>query len=365
MATIPTRMAAVHLTGHGGFDKLVYRDDVPVPVPRRGEVLIRVGAAGVNNTDINTRIGWYSRSVNEGTTSESGQSGIAASKAEDSSWFGGAISFPRIQGIDACGRIVALGDGIDPARLGERVLVESCLREPVGWAPFQAWYLGSECDGGFAQYLKVPAVHAHRIQSELSDAELGSFPCAYSTAENMLTRTGVAANETVLVTGASGGVGSAAVQLARRRGARVIAVAGAAKHDALRELGAAAIVTRGADLVAALGAASVDVVVDVAAGPQWPQLIEVMNPGGRYAVSGAIAGPMVELDIRRLYLKDLTLFGCTCLEPGVFANLVRYIEAGDIKPLIARTFPLSEIVAAQRMFLAKQIVGKIVLIPPE
>ncbi len=364
MATIPNRMTAVLLTGHGGFDKLDYRDDVPVPVPRAGEVLIRVGAAGVNNTDINTRIGWYSKGVTEGTTTEGGQAGFASANANDATWSGAALALPRIQGIDACGRIVALGDGVDPARLGERVLVESCLREPVGWAPYRAWYLGSECDGGFAQYLKVPAAHAHRIRSDLSDAELASFPCAYSTAENMLTRARLAAGETVLVTGASGGVGSAAVQLARRRGARVIAVAGAAKQEALRGLGAAEVIARGADLIGALGRESIDVVVDVAAGPQWPQLLDVMKPGGRYAVSGAIAGPMVELDVRTLYLKDLTLFGCTCLEPGVFANLVRAIEAGEIKPVIARTFPLSDIVAAQRMFLAKQHIGKIVLLPP-
>lgn len=364
MTSIPTRMSAVLLTGHGGFDKLVFRDDVTVPSPGPGEVLIRVGAAAVNNTDINTRIGWYSKAVTEGTTATGGQSGIAADAA-DATWAGTALAFPRIQGIDACGRIVAVGEGVDAARLGERVLVEPCLRAPVGWAPYRSWYLGSECDGGFAQFVKAPAVHAHRIESALGDTDLASFPCAYSTAENMLTRARVAAGETVLVTGASGGVGSAAVQLAHARGARVVAVAGASKDAEVRALGAMRVVARGADLIAALGADSVDAVVDVAAGPQWPRLLGVLKPGGRYAVAGAIAGPMVTLDVRTLYLKDLTLYGCTCLDPGVFAGLVRKIETGAIRPVVAATFPLKDIVAAQEMFLAKTHVGKIVLIPPD
>src|SRR5579872_4202301 len=209
-------MKAVLLKGHGGFDQLEYRDDVPVPLPERGEVLIRVGAAGVNNTDVNTRTAWYSKAVSVGTTAEGAKAGYVGAKAEDSSWTGSALTFPRIQGADACGRIVALGEEVDAERLGDRVLVEPVFRQPVGWRPYEALYFGSECDGGFAEYARVPAVHAHKIQSRLSDAELASFPCSYSAAENMLTRSGLAAGETVLVTGASGGVGSAAVQLAKR-----------------------------------------------------------------------------------------------------------------------------------------------------
>lgn len=361
MTAIPRRMSAVLLTGHGGFEKLAWRDDVPVPEAGAGEVLIRVGAAAVNNTDINTRVGWYSKAVTEGTNAGGV---VAAAEAADATWAGTALAFPRIQGIDACGRIVAVGPGVAPGRIGERVLVEPCLRAPVGWAPWRAWYLGSECDGAFAQFVKVPAEHAHRIDSALGDAELASFPCSYSTAENMLTRAGVVAGESVLVTGASGGVGSAAVQLARARGARVIAVAGAAKEAEVRALGAEVFVARGGSLVAALGRDGIDAVIDVAAGPGWAELLEVLRPGGRYAVAGAIAGPMVTLDVRTLYLKDLTLFGCTCLGDGVFAGLVRVIESGAIRPVVAATFPLRDIVTAQELFLAKTHVGKIVLIPP-
>ena len=357
-------MTAVLLTGYGGFEKLEYRHDVPVPQPGPGQVLIRVAAAGVNNTDINTRIGWYSKTVSEPTTSEAGTGGLGVADDDEGTWSGITMDFPRIQGGDVCGRIVAVGGGVEADRIGQRVLVDPCLREPVGWRPYAACYLGSECDGGFAQYVAVPSVHVHAVDCGWSDAELASLPIAYSTAENMLTRSGASAGETVLVTGASGGVGSAAVQLAKRRGCEVIAVAGAAKAEAVRELGADLVIPRGENLTQALGRDRADVAIDLVAGPQWPELLEVLRPGGRYATSGAIAGPMVELDVRTLYLKDLSFFGCTVLEPEVFPNLVGYVERGEIRPALAGTYPLADIVRAQEDFLAKAHTGKLVLIPP-
>src|SRR5205807_148273 len=202
-----------------------------------------------------------------------------------------------------------------------------------------------------------------RIASPLSDAELATFPCAYSAAENMLTRAGLLAGEAVLVTGASGGVGSAAVQLAQRRDARVTAITSAAKAAQVKSLGAERILLRERELLDQISPEEIDVVIDVAGGSQWPGLLEVLRRGGRYAVSGAIAGPMVELDLRTLYLKDLRLLGCTILEPQVFANLVGYIERGEIRPVLAKAFPLRDIVQAQQEFLAKGFVGKLVLLP--
>lgn len=363
--SIPEKMVAVQLTGHGGFEKLVYREDVPVPSAGPGEVLVRIGAAGVNNTDINTRIGWYSKTVTYGTTSDGGSGGFEEASDEDATWGGAPLQFPRIQGIDGAGTIVAVGEGVDPSRVGERVLVDPCLREPAGNHRYYSWFYGSECDGAFAQFSVAPSVHTHKVESDLSDEELASFPCSYSTAENMLTRSKVAAGDRVLVTGASGGVGSAAVQLAKRRGAEVVAVCGLAKADEVKAAGAAEVISRDADLLAALGTESVDVVVDLVAGPSWPSLLEILKRGGRYAVAGAIAGPMVELDVRTLYLKDLSFFGCTVLEPEVFPNLVGYIERGEIKPLVAKTYPLSEIAQAQQDFLEKKHTGKLVLVPPK
>jgi NADPH:quinone reductase-like Zn-dependent oxidoreductase len=348
-------MHAVLLRGHGGVEQLEYRDDVPVPLPGPGQVLIRVRAAGVNNTDINLRIGWYSKAAAEAA-------GTGA-QADDGGWTGSALAFPMIQGADACGEIVAVGAGIAAARIGERVLVDPMLRPPGQLALGEARYFGSDCNGAFADYVAVPAPNARRISSTLSDVELASFPCSYSAAENMLTRAGVVAGETVLVTGASGGVGSAAVQLARRRGARVLAVASRAKAAAVGTLGADRVLERDAPLLDTLSRESVDAIVDVVGGPGFPVLLEVLRRGGRYAVAGAISGPRVELDLRTLYLKDLRLLGCTILEPEVFGNLVGYIERGEIRPLVSATYPLAEIAAAQREFLAKSHVGKIVLVP--
>lgn len=357
-------MKAVLLTGYGGYECLEYRTDVPVPRPAEAEVLVAVGAAGVNNTDINTRTGWYSPQVAQGTTAAGAAAGFEGVDAADPGWTGQAHRFPRIQGADGCGRIVAVGAGVPPSRVGERVLIEPIIRLPPGRASGTGiLYLGSECDGTFAEFVCVPAVNAHAIDTLLTDVQLASFPCAYGAAEHMIERSGVAARDLVLVTGASGGVGSAAVQLAVRRGARVIAVAGASKARSLHELGADRVIERDADLVAELGRESVDVVIDVVGGPQFGALLEVLRRAGRYAAAGAIAGPIVQLDLRTLYLKDLVLQGCTVFEPPIFRNLVRYIERGEIRPLIAGVYALEAIVEAQRDFSAKAHTGKIVLEP--
>lgn len=357
---IPKTMTAVLLTGHGDTDKLVLRHDVPVPTPKAGEVLIRVAASAVNNTDINTRIGWYSKKIEVETSAAAD----VAPDEDDASWSGVPLQFPRIQGADACGHVVAVGPGVDSARIGERVLVRNMLRSYVDYRPYECWTFGSEIDGGFAQFTVAPAREVFAVRCDWTDAELASVPCAYSTAENMLHRAGVKA-ERVLITGASGGVGSAAVQLAKRRGAEVIALCGAAKADEVRALGADQVLERGCDLVKALGRNSVDVVIDMVGGPGFPPLLDVLRLGGRYAVAGAIAGPICELDLRTVYLKDLTLYGCTFQEDAVFANLVTYIEAGEIRPTVARTYPLSEIAAAQADFLTKSHTGKLVLLPPK
>jgi NADPH:quinone reductase-like Zn-dependent oxidoreductase len=333
-------MDAVLLLGHGGPEMLEYRRDVPVPRAGPGEVLIAVRAAGVNNTDINTRVGWYS----------------------GGSWAGDAVTFPRIQGADVCGEIVKVGDGVADDRIGERVIVQGCLRSlrRNGRDP----WLGSELDGGFAQFVRVPSADTYRVETDLSDVQLAAVPCSYGTAENLLHRSNVAAGECVLVTGASGGVGSAAIMLARRRGAEVIAVAGADKAAAVRALGADRVIARDDVLVSVIGQGSVDVVIDLVGGPDWPSLLDVLRPGGRYAVSGAIGGPLVELDLRTVYLKDLTLIGCTSQDAEVFPALIGYLERGEIVPLIARTYPLERIADAQRDFVAKRHVGKLVLMVP-
>ena len=355
-------MSAVQLVKHGGIDSLIYNNNVSVPAISDNEVLIKVSAAGINNTDINTRIGWYSKKVTTDTNT-GGQSGFATAEDSDATWSGTPMEFPRIQGADCCGTIVQVGNSVDPARLGERALVRNMLRSYVGYRPFECWTLGSECDGAFAQYVKAPDIETYRVECNWTDAALASIPCAYSTAENMLHRADVKA-ETVLITGASGGVGSAAVQLAKRRGAKVIGIASKNKHNELRALGVDHLVDRNEDLVQALQDIEVDVVIDLVAGPTWPSLLDVLKRGGRYVTAGAIGGPIVELDVRTLYLKDLTFIGCTFQEDIVFKNLISYIENDEIKPIVAKTFPLESIIEAQELFLSKKFTGKLVLIPP-
>jgi len=350
--SIPTQMAAVLLTKHGGPEVLSYREDVPVPSAGPGEVLIKVAAAGVNNTDINTRTAWYSKSTADDD------------KDNDGGWGGVPLEFPRIQGADVCGHVVAVGQGVDPSRIGERVLAATMQQDPAADSPFACRVIGSEFDGGFAQFVVNPADETFVVNSDWTDVELASLPCAYSTAENMLHRIELSTGERVLITGASGGVGSAAVQLAKRRGAHVTAVAGSAKMSAVAALGADQMLPRGESLLAAMGANSVDVVVDLVAGEQWPELLDLLTLGGRYITAGAIGGALVELDVRTLYLKDLTLKGSTYQDRVVFENLIGYVERDEIRPVVHMTYPLSEIGAAQEAFEAKNFVGKIVLVPP-
>ena len=359
--SLPDTMKAMVTMGHGGLEQMVLHKDWPRPEPAAGEVLIRVAACGLNNTDVNTRSGWYSKTVTDATTGGA----FEEVGEDDPTWGGAPITFPRIQGADICGHIVAVGEGVDSARIGQRVITDGWLRDPDDPQNMdKAGYYGSERDGGFAEYATTLAVNAVPITSDLSDAELATFSCSYSTAEGMLTRANVTSADTVLVPGASGGVGGALVQLAKRRGARVIAMASEAKHEDVAKLGPDMILPRAPDnLRAALGAEKITVVADVVGGPYWPQLIDILERGGRYTCSGAIAGPMVEFDLRTFYLRDLTFTGSTVIDPQVMQNLVKYIEAAEIKPALAATYPLEELRDAQAAFIAKQHTGNIVVMP--
>jgi NADPH:quinone reductase-like Zn-dependent oxidoreductase len=354
-------MKAVVTTGNGGYEQLEYRD-VPIPKLDAGEVLLQVLAAGVNNTEINTRLGWYSSAVAAGTEDLTSAEQEAAKTKADGGW-NKATPFPFIQGTDCCGRVVAVAPGGDEGSLGLRVLVRPCIR-PSGFESWENIWMASDFDGAFAQFVKIDTRDVFPVDCNWSDAELGSIPCAYGTAENMIQRAEVCKGEHVLVTGASGGVGSAVVQLAKRRGAFVTAIAGREKMARVSSIGADRVIARGDDIVTALGKEAVDVVIDNVAGPAFGGMLEVLTRGGRYASSGAIAGPVVTLDMRTFYLKDLTLIGCTAWDEPVFPNLISYIEKGEIRPLVAKTFPLEQIVEAQREFTKKKHVGKLVLIPP-
>jgi NADPH:quinone reductase-like Zn-dependent oxidoreductase len=355
-------MKAVITTGNGGYDKLVYCD-VPLPVVGAGEVLLQVLAAGVNNTEINTRLGWYSSSVVTGTNTVASDKPQSELQKSDGGW-NIATPFPFIQGTDCCGRVVGVAPDVNSQLIGSRVIVRPSMR-PDGFNSMRNIWMGSDFDGAFAQFVKVPAKEIFVVNSDWSDVELGSIPCSYGSAENMLHRAKVCTGEHVLVAGASGGVGSAVVQLAKLRGAKVTAINGRAKAQKVREIGADAIIERDTDIVKFLGEESVDVVVDNVGGSSFGSMLKVLRRGGRYVSSGAIGGPIVNFDLRDFYLKDLNLIGCTAWDEPVFANLVSYVEQNRIKPLVAKTFALQEIAQAQREFLEKKHVGKFVLVPEQ
>jgi NADPH:quinone reductase-like Zn-dependent oxidoreductase len=356
---IPGKMKAFVLTGHGDMEKLVYHTDWPVPVAGTGEVLVKVHACGLNNTDVNTRTAWYSKGVSENTTGGA----FDSADEDDATWSGASITFPRIQGADVCGTVVAGPDRL----MGRRVLIETWMRDwndPLNMA--RTGYFGSECDGGFAEFVKIDQRNVHPVDCDLSDAELATFATSWITAENMLNRANVTNGDQVLIPGASGGVGSALIQLANRRGATTIAMASKSKHDAVAGFQPHAILDRAPGnlkqaLTHVIGRDTVNVVADVVGGDYWPTLIDVLERGGRYTCAGAIAGPMVEMDLRTFYLRDLTFTGATIVPPGVFADLVGYIERGEVKPALAATYPLEQLHEAQQAFIDKKHTGNIVV----
>lgn len=269
------------------------------------------------------------------------------------------MDFPRIQGIDIAGYVEDVGQDVDEAWIGRRVLVDSAVRYEDDRP---AVIVGSEVDGGFAEFHLCAEAQLHDVTgSPLSDDQLSCVPTAYGTALGMINRAGCAEGERVLVTGASGGVGLAAVQLLTNRGCQVVARTSTGKQGLVAAAGATEVSLRGADSLDALD--PVDAVVDVVGGEEFGAAIDRLADGGRLVTAGAIAGPVVPLDLRRLYLHHRTLIGSTMHTPDDFAELARIAVDGGIDPIVAETYPLTDITRAQARFLQKDFVGKLVLIP--
>lgn len=349
----PNVMRAVVMQGHGGPEQLQVTE-VPRPEPQPGHVLVRVLASSVNNTDIWTREGAY---------------GTAEDPDAIAGWLGTPIDCPRIQGADMAGVIECVGDGVDETRIGQRVVVDPAFYDRDADDADLVGLLGSEADGAFAEYVVALDERCHDVTaSPVSDLQLAALPIAFGTALGMLRRADVHAGETMVVTGASGGVGVALVQLGRALGATVIAVSTADKAEVLHGLGAAHVVDRSAPDVAdhAVAAAArsggeIDVVADVVGGERFGEWIDALRTGGRLVVAGAIAGPVVPLDLRRVYLGQRRIIGSTMHDPATFRQLVDLANAGAIDPPIAAVFPLERIAEAQVAIRSASSVGKIVL----
>jgi NADPH:quinone reductase-like Zn-dependent oxidoreductase len=345
MANLPDQMTAAVTVGHGGPDMIELRSDWPRPQPGPGQVLVQVSAAAVNNTDLWTRRGAYGSSDDPDAVA---------------GWRGVPLDFPRIQGGDISGVVAEVGEGVDNAMVGRRVIVDPATRYDDGGHPSSI--VGSEVDGGFAQFHLSPAGRVHDVDdSPLSDTQLACLPIAYATALGMIEAAGCSAGERVLVTGASGGVGLAAIQILAGRGCMAIAYTSEGKESAVKRAGASRVLTRGNSLAEV---PEVDAVLDVVGGSGLGELVGRLRTGGRLAMAGAIAGPVVELDLRRIYLRHRQLIGSTMHDQQTFAGVVELARRGTVAPLVADTYPLDQIEAAQARFEKKDFVGKLVLVIP-
>mmetsp|Transcript_32626 Transcript_32626/g.79380 ORF Transcript_32626/g.79380 Transcript_32626/m.79380 type:complete len:429 (+) Transcript_32626:1214-2500(+) len=318
----------------------------------------KVAACGVNNTDLWTREGAYS-----------------AGDDDESGWT--PLSFPRIQGADVVGTVLALGGGVKSPLKGNRVLVNPTIHGDDGECDCK--FVGSEVDGGFASHCVVPAANAIPIPAEckLKMVELASFATAYQTAWHMIKRARVQKGERVIISGASGGVGTALVQMCAHLGAHVLGITSTAKAKAVRDLGAQAVVTREqasttkglttalttlpAESKVSKAGGYADVVLDVVAGDQLMPMLDALRPRGRYACAGAIAGKFPKVHWPTFYLKQLDLLGCMLATKEEFKELAQLIFDGKLRPLVAAVFPLKNLREAQTFFQKKTFVGKLVI----
>ncbi|WP_432051199.1 zinc-binding dehydrogenase [Streptomyces xiamenensis] len=343
-------MRAVRITRHGG-PEVLEPTEVPVPAPREGEVLVRVGAVALNNTDLWTREGAYGRPDDPGALS---------------GWRG-PIDFPRIQGADVAGRVVAVGAGAPRDLVGRRVVVDPAIYDTEGPDANPVGLMGSERDGGYAEYVTAPVKRVHDVtQSPLTDEQLATLPTAYGTALGMIERGRLREGDTALVSGASGGVGIALVQIARARGARVIAISSGTKIDAVREAGAHDVIDRAGDITGQLRAAApqgIDVALDVVAGELVAEGLPLLREGGRWVIAGALGGYGVAFDVRRLYLHNAQVIGSAMHTPAHFDLLMDLARRAEVQPVIAASFALEQAARAQEELSRRGHVGKIVLRP--
>ncbi|MFG6137323.1 zinc-binding dehydrogenase [Halomonas sp. B23F22_10] len=365
---VPSTMAAMRLVGHGDVDRLVYDETVPTPRPGTGEVLVKVTATAKNNTDRKAREGLYP-TKDQGDVTSFAMGGSPT------------LTFPRIQGADIVGRVVATGDGVEASRLGERGLLDFNLyadaRRDINLTPD---YYGHGADGGFAEYVAVPSDQFHSVpNAELADAELAAMGmCSYQTAYHMMTAAGVTSGERVLVTGASGGVGTALIQLCRVVGAIPYALSQPDKADALIELGAEAVLDRSdmndfeERVKAVTGGAPLDAVMDLVGGEMTDRFIDAMifdmsarSTYPRLSIAGASGGNVSEVMWTRIYLYQVQIFGVSHGTREEAEQLVEWIRGGQLRPVLHAAFRLSDLHAAERYFVNRgsHYLGKIVIVP--
>jgi len=323
--TLPQSMCAVEIATPGGPEVLV-ETTRPVPVPRPGEVLIRVGFAGVNRPDALQRAGSYA----------------PPATASD------------LPGLEVAGEIVAAGEGAG-ARVGEQV----CALTP---------------GGGYAEFVACPADHALPVPAGISLDRAAAIPETYFTVwSNVVMRGGLQGGERFLVHGGSSGIGTTAIQIGRMLGARVIATAGSdEKCSACAALGAEAINYRETDFVEVVKrAGGADLILDMVGGSYLPRNVKALADDGRLVQIAFLTGPKVELNFAQLMVRRLTITGSTLrpqsdlakarIAEALYTNVWPWLEAGRIDPVMHSEFPLAEASAAHALMESGAHIGKIVL----
>jgi NADPH:quinone reductase-like Zn-dependent oxidoreductase len=341
-------MKAAIFSEYGG-PEVVRIEEVPTPEPGPGEVLVRVRAAAMNHLDL-----WVRRGIGIETT------------------------MPHIGGTDIAGTIEALGPGVEGRAVGERVVVnpslycgrcEFCIRGEHSLC-VEYRILGEHTNGGFAEFVAVPATGAYPIPDSMPFEEAAALPISYQTAwRALVTRAALKPGEDVLVIGASGGTAVASIQVAKLMGARVFAVTrGAQSVSRVRDVGADVVYDRdkvdfSREVYRDTGKRGVDVVVENVGEATWQGSVRALARNGRLVTYGATAGPKATTDLRLVFWKQLQIIGTTMASRAEFEAMLRVAVQGGFKPVIDTVMPLTEAAAAHERLEAGEQFGKIVLVP--
>ncbi len=342
-------MQAARIHAHGAPD-VIRIEDIPKPSPGPGQALVKVLGVSVNHLDL-----WVRR----------GMPGVT-------------IPFPRILGCDGSGEVVALGAGVKGLAVGDQVVIEPGMSS--GKSPEDAAGMdhlapdygirGEHCDGIACEFAALEARYLLPLPRDVDPVQAAAVPLVFVTAWGLLVcRADVQPGETVLVLGGASGVGSAAIQIARARGARVIATAGSEEKRRLaRELGAAAVVDHRApdwrkEVKRLTGGKGCDVVVEHVGPATWKTSMAVLARRGRLVTCGGTTGPAVEVVLPHLFIKNLSILGSTMGPRSAFPEIFARIADGTFRPVVDRVLPLSETRRAHELLEGREVVGKIVLVP--
>jgi NADPH:quinone reductase-like Zn-dependent oxidoreductase len=342
-------MKAVRFHEHGGPEVLKY-EDAPDPVIAPHEVLVKVKACALNHLDVWAR---------------GGMPGVK-------------LPLPHISGSDIAGEAAAVGSIVTRIKPGQRVVVSPgiscgqcvhCLSGRDNLCPSYEIIGGYRIDGGYAEYVKLPEVNILPMPEGMSFEAAAAFPLTFLTAWNMLvTLARVRSGDEVLVMGAGSGVGSAAVQIAKLFGARVIATASTDdKLGKAKRLGAdEGINYASQELVGEVrrltAKRGVDIIFEHVGGPVLEKLIPILASGGRLVTCGATSGYLVQIDLRYLFMRQVSIMGAHMGSKADLLHIVRELERGRLKPVVDRVFPLKEAAEAQRAMEDRKVFGKLVLV---